>query len=88
MEAALVEIKAGLEMIKEIHLAGAFSVPDIINYNLTHRSETTFPTFFPFWKILPGAMIRQAGEAPAFKGAALVVINLNGRVWDEIEGLI
>ncbi len=73
-------------MQKEIHLAGVFSIEDIINYNTTRHSEMTFPTFFPFWKMFPGAVIRQAGKAPGSKDSILVVINLNKQVWNEIKG--
>jgi len=71
--------------LREIHLAGAFSVEDILAYNLSHRTDAAYPKIFPFWQLCPGAVIRRAGQAPASREAILVVINLDASVWSEIK---
>jgi hypothetical protein len=73
-------------MIREIHLTGLFSVPEIIHFNRTHLADASFDTFFPFWKILPDIVVRAAGEVPPSREAMLVVINLNDMVWDQVRG--
>lgn len=71
--------------MKEIYLAGAFYIDETLNYNLTRQFSVPFQTFFPFFQICPGAVIRQAGQAPASRDSALVVINLTDKVWNEIK---
>jgi hypothetical protein len=72
-------------IIKEIHLAGVFSIKEILESNQVHSSNTPFESFFPFWQILPGVETRLAGESPAGKETMLVVINLNDKVWNQIK---
>ncbi|MFH1636181.1 MAG: hypothetical protein ABIG63_19510, partial [Chloroflexota bacterium] len=71
--------------MKEIHLAGAFYIDETLNYNLTRQFSAPFQTFFPFFQICPGAVIRKTGQAPASRDSALVVINLTDKVWNEIK---
>ena len=79
------EIKAGLEMIKEIHLTGAFAIDEILTYNQIHKASAPFPQFYPFWQICPKAVVSRIGQAPASREAVLVVINLNDKVWSGIK---
>jgi hypothetical protein len=74
-------------MIKEIHLAGAYLIAEVLQSNLEpeKRFRQSFPTWFPFSRIEPSLVLRRAGEISASREAALVVINLNDQVWKEVK---
>jgi hypothetical protein len=74
-------------MLKEIHLAGAYLIPEVLRFNLGQqkRFRQSFPTWFPFFLVEPGLVLRRVGEIPASRESALVVINLNEQVWKEVK---
>jgi hypothetical protein len=72
--------------MREIHLAGAYGIPEILKYNQDRvKTSWNYPRYFPFWQIAPGAELRAFGEAAPNPNAILVVINLNSKMWDAIR---
>jgi hypothetical protein len=75
--------------VLELHLAGAYGIQEILDYNLARKKTLwNFPRFFPFRERLPEFGLRQAGKSRHAEGSVLLVLNLNERVWGEIEGVL
>jgi hypothetical protein len=72
----------------EIHLAGAYGIDEILQYNRT-RLDTgwNFPSFFRFWEACPGTGLLKAGQSAPNQGATLLVVNLNQATWESIREL-
>jgi hypothetical protein len=72
--------------LTELHIAGAYGIPEILAYN---ASRTTggwnYPQFFPFWQICPQLTLRDAATAEPHAGAILLVLNLNAKTWEWLE---
>ena len=72
--------------LTELHLAGAYGIPEILAYNTSHAAgDWNYPQFFPFWQICPGLALRDAAATEPHAGALLLVLNLNGKVWEGLE---
>ena len=70
----------------EIHLAGAYGIDEILQYNRTHQdSGWNFPGFFRFWEACPGAQLVKAGQRSPSPGATMLVINLNQATWESVR---
>jgi hypothetical protein len=70
----------------KIHLAGAFGIDSILQYNNEKSiSPSAFASYFPFKRILPDLALIAANDVLADPEAVLVVINLNQKTWDAIQ---
>lgn len=75
--------------MREIHLAGAYGVREIIEYNQTRNVKRwSFPEFFQFWKICPSFTVRNVADTPAHDHATLMVINLDLNTWQQIQDIL
>jgi hypothetical protein len=73
--------------IKQIHLAGAYGIPEILEYQKQKKPGTwNYPTFFPFWEIMPGVPVLPAESSKPDLDSLLVVLNLNQKVWEQLSG--
>jgi hypothetical protein len=72
----------------EIHLAGAYGIDEILQYNRT-RLDTgwNFPSFFRLWEACPDAKLVKAGQSAPNQGATLLVVNLNQATWELVREL-
>jgi hypothetical protein len=69
----------------EIHLAGAYGIDEILEYNRTRQeSGWNFPAFFRFWEACPKVELVKAGQRSPSKGAILLVVNLNQSTWESV----
>jgi hypothetical protein len=72
--------------ITELHLAGAYGIPEILAYNASRTApEWNYPQFFPFWQICPHLALCDAAQPEPHPGALLLVLNLNAKTWDWVE---
>jgi hypothetical protein len=72
--------------ITELHLAGAYGIPEILAYNASRTPpEWNYPQFFPFWQVCPDLVLRNAATAEPHPGALLLVLNLNAKTWEWLE---
>jgi hypothetical protein len=72
--------------ISEIHLAGAYGIPEILAYNASRAApDWNYPRFFPFWQICPQLALKDAATTAPHAGAMLVVLNLNAKTWEWLE---
>ena len=74
--------------MSEIHLAGAYGIDEILQYNRT-RLDTgwNFPSFFRFWEACPGAELVKAGQSLPARQATLLIVNLNKATWESVREL-
>jgi hypothetical protein len=72
--------------LTELHLAGAYGIPEILAYNTSRvPTDWNYPRFFPFWQICPQLALRDAADAEPHAGALLLVLNLNPKAWEWLE---
>jgi hypothetical protein len=75
--------------MRELHLTGAYGVQEILEYNRTERRTAwNFPRFFPLRKLLPEFTLGPVEEGSREPGSVLVVVNLDGKTWDLVQGLL
>jgi hypothetical protein len=75
--------------VGEIHLAGAYGIDEILDYNRSRQeSGWNFPTFFRFWEACPGAELAKVGQKPPAREATLLVINQNQTAWESVRELL
>ncbi|HEX2980104.1 MAG TPA: glycosyltransferase family 10 [Anaerolineaceae bacterium] len=71
--------------ITELHLAGAYGIKEILAYNRDQLSRGwNYPQFFPLWKACPNVQLFDAAEREPNPEAALLVINLNAKTWEQV----
>ncbi|HVP21143.1 MAG TPA: glycosyltransferase family 10 [Anaerolineaceae bacterium] len=74
-----------MKRINKIHLAGGYGIPEIVAYQKDRKLSTwNYPSFFPFWEILPGVPVYSSDDCQPDDDTLLIVINLNQKVWDKL----
>jgi len=75
-----------MSQINKIFLAGAYGIPEILEYQRERLpSGWNYPSFFPFWEILPGVPVISAENHESDENSLLVIVNLNQMVWDKLS---
>jgi hypothetical protein len=73
-------------LISELHLVGAFGIPEILSFNGTRKvPKLAYAQWFPFWRICPNLVVRDAAQVEPNKSALLLVINLDPKTWNWVE---